>query len=257
MAAQAGGGDQPTGHAMSLSLEQVSFTIAGRVLVKQVSLELGRGEVVGLLGPNGAGKTTTFNLVIGLLRADSGRVNLDGRDVADLAMPQRARLGIGYLPQEPSVFRQLSVRENLDIALDQTDLNRHQRRERRDQLIEEFHLTAFMDRRGFQLSGGERRRCEVARALAVGVEGPRYLLLDEPFAGVDPLAVADLQALIQSLRSRGMGILITDHNVRETLAITDRSFILNDGSILASGAPDLVAADPMVRRHYLGEDFQL
>jgi lipopolysaccharide export system ATP-binding protein len=242
---------------MSLSLEQVSFTIAGRVLVKQVSLELGRGEVVGLLGPNGAGKTTTFNLVIGLLRADSGRVNLDGRDVADLAMPQRARLGIGYLPQEPSVFRQLSVRENLDIALDQTDLNRHQRRERRDQLIEEFHLTAFMDRRGFQLSGGERRRCEVARALAVGVEGPRYLLLDEPFAGVDPLAVADLQALIQSLRSRGMGILITDHNVRETLAITDRSFILNDGSILASGAPDLVAADPMVRRHYLGEDFQL
>ena len=242
---------------MSLSLEQVSFTIAGRVLVKQVSLELGRGEVVGLLGPNGAGKTTTFNLVIGLLRADNGRVNLDGRDVADLAMPQRARLGIGYLPQEPSVFRQLSVRENLDIALDQTDLNRHQRRERRDQLIEEFHLTAFMDRRGFQLSGGERRRCEVARALAVGVEGPRYLLLDEPFAGVDPLAVADLQALIQSLRSRGMGILITDHNVRETLAITDRSFILNDGSILASGAPDLVAADPMVRRHYLGEDFQL
>ena len=242
---------------MSLSLEQVSFTIAGRVLVKQVSLELGRGEVVGLLGPNGAGKTTTFNLVIGLLRADNGRVNLDGRDVADLAMPQRARLGIGYLPQEPSVFRQLSVRENLDIALDQTDLNRHQRQERRDQLIEEFHLTAFMDRRGFQLSGGERRRCEVARALAVGVEGPRYLLLDEPFAGVDPLAVADLQALIQSLRSRGMGILITDHNVRETLAITDRSFILNDGSILASGAPDLVAADPMVRRHYLGEDFQL
>lgn len=242
---------------MSLSLEQVSFTIAGRVLVKQVSLELGRGEVVGLLGPNGAGKTTTFNLVIGLLRADSGRVNLDGRDVADLAMPQRARLGIGYLPQEPSVFRQLSVRENLDIALDQTDLNRHQRQERRDQLIEEFHLTAFMDRRGYQLSGGERRRCEVARALAVGVEGPRYLLLDEPFAGVDPLAVADLQALIQSLRTRGMGILITDHNVRETLAITDRSFILNDGSILASGAPDLVAADPMVRRHYLGEDFQL
>ena len=242
---------------MSLSLEQVSFTIAGRVLVKQVSLELGQGEVVGLLGPNGAGKTTTFNLVIGLLRVDSGRVNLDGQDVADLAMPQRARLGIGYLPQEPSVFRQLSVRENLEIALNQTDLNRNQRRERRDQLIEEFHLTAFMDRRGYQLSGGERRRCEVARALAVGVEGPRYLLLDEPFAGVDPLAVADLQALIQSLRTRGMGILITDHNVRETLAITDRSFILNDGSILASGAPDLVAADPMVRRHYLGEDFQL
>ena len=242
---------------MSLSLEQVSFAIAGRVLVKQVSLQLDRGEVVGLLGPNGAGKTTTFNLVIGLLRADSGRVNLDGQDVAELAMPQRARLGLGYLPQEPSVFRQLSVRENLDIALDQTDLNRRQRSDRRDQLIEEFHLTAFMDRRGYQLSGGERRRCEVARALAVGIEGPRYLLLDEPFAGVDPLAVADLQALIQSLRTRGMGILITDHNVRETLAITDRSFILNDGSILASGRPEAVAADPLVRRHYLGEDFQL
>ena len=155
------------------------------------------------------------------------------------------------------MFRQLSVRDNLDIALDQTGLSRRDRVDRRDQLIEDFQLSAFVDRLGFQLSGGERRRCEVARALAVGTDGPSYLLLDEPFAGVDPIAVADLQALIQKLRSRGMGILITDHNVRETLASTDRSYILNDGSILASGQSDDVAHDPLVRRYYLGEDFQL
>ena len=220
-------------------------------------LDLSPGEVVGLLGPNGAGKTTTFSLVIGLLRPDSGAVFMDQCDVAALPMPERARLGLGYLPQEPSVFRNLTVRQNLDLALEQTGLSRESRDERRERLIEEFHLSAFVDRRGYQLSGGERRRCEVARALAVGENGPRYLLLDEPFAGVDPLAVADLQALIQSLRSRGMGILITDHNVRETLAITDRSYILNDGSILASGQSNDVAADPQVRRYYLGEDFQL
>ena len=171
-------------------------------------------------------------------------------------MPKRARLGIGYLPQEPSVFRHLTVQQNLQIALDQTDLSPLQRRDRRDQLVEDFHLTPFMDRRGFQLSGGERRRCEVARALAVGAEGPRYLLLDEPFAGVDPLAVADLQSLIQSLRGRGMGILITDHNVRETLAITDRAYILNDGAILAAGRSD-GGGRSQVRRYYLGEGFQL
>jgi lipopolysaccharide export system ATP-binding protein len=172
-------------------------------------------------------------------------------------MPERARCGIGYLPQEASVFRQLTVRQNLDLALDQTDLTTKDRRDRRNQLIDEFHLSEFIDRRGFQLSGGERRRCEVARALAVGRDGPQYLLLDEPFAGVDPLAVADLQSLIQSLRQRGMGILITDHNVRETLAITDRATILNDGAILASGRAEHVSKDPLVRRYYLGEDFQL
>ena len=242
---------------MSLALKDVSISLGGRQLIKSVNLSLNPGEVVGLLGPNGAGKTTTFSLVIGLLRPDSGAIIMDGRDVADLPTPQRARLGLGYLPQEPSVFRQLSVRDNLDLALEQTSLSRSDRIDRRDQLIEDFQLSAFVDRFGYQLSGGERRRCEVARALAVGVKGPRYLLLDEPFAGVDPLAVADLQALIHKLRRRGMGILITDHNVRETLATTDRSYILNDGSILASGLSQDVAHDPLVRRYYLGEAFQL
>ena len=242
---------------MSLELQNISISLGGRQLVKSVNIDLSPGEVVGLLGPNGAGKTTTFNLVIGLLRPDVGQVLLDGQDVTELSMPERARCGIGYLPQEASVFRQLTVRQNLDLALDQTDLTTKDRRDRRNQLIDEFHLSEFIDRRGFQLSGGERRRCEVARALAVGRDGPQYLLLDEPFAGVDPLAVADLQNLIQSLRQRGMGILITDHNVRETLAITDRATILNDGAILASGRAEHVSEDPLVRRYYLGEDFQL
>ncbi|MFL0777796.1 MAG: LPS export ABC transporter ATP-binding protein [Prochlorococcus sp.] len=242
---------------MSLSLEKVELTIGGRPLVKDISLTLDSAEVVGLLGPNGAGKTTTFNLVIGLLRPDSGTVLLDGHSVEDLPMPARARLGVGYLPQEPSVFRQLSVRQNLELALSESKLTHAQCWERMEQLIDDFHLRPFVDRRGYQLSGGERRRCEVARALAVGLEGPRYLLLDEPFAGVDPMAVADLQSLIHTLRQRGMGILVTDHNVRETLAITDRAYILNEGSILAAGRSDEVANDPLVRRHYLGEGFQL
>lgn len=242
---------------MSLTLERVALTLGGRPLVKDVSLTLEPGEVIGLLGPNGAGKTTTFNLVIGLLRPDRGQVLMDGHPVAGLSMPERARLGIGYLPQEPSVFRQLSVRENLQLVLAQSGLTSEQGRDRLHQLIDEFHLQPFIDRKGYQLSGGERRRTEVARALAVGLEGPRYLLLDEPFAGVDPLAVADLQSLIHALRSRGMGILITDHNVRETLAITERAYILTDGTILASGPSDQVAHDPLVRRHYLGESFQL
>ena len=242
---------------MSLELQNVSISLGGRQLVKSVNVDLSPGEVVGLLGPNGAGKTTTFNLVIGLLRPDVGQVLLDGEEVTEMSMPERARCGIGYLPQEASVFRQLTVRQNLDVALDQTDLTSKERRDRRNQLIDEFHLNDFIDRCGFQLSGGERRRCEVARALAVGRDGPQYLLLDEPFAGVDPLAVADLQSLIQSLRNRGMGILITDHNVRETLAITDRATILNDGAILASGRAEHVSNDPLVRRYYLGEDFQL
>jgi lipopolysaccharide export system ATP-binding protein len=242
---------------MSLNLVQVELSIGGRRLVDHVSLQLDPGEVVGLLGPNGAGKTTTFGLVTGLLRPDGGEVLMDGQAIAHLPMPQRARLGIGYLPQEPSVFRQLSVRDNLRLALEQSDTPMELRRQRLETLIDEFHLTAFQHRLGFQLSGGERRRTEVARALAVGEQGPRYLLLDEPFAGVDPIAVADLQQLIDQLRARGMGLLITDHNVRETLAITDRAYILSEGAILASGTSAEVGSDPLVRRHYLGESFRL
>ena len=242
---------------MSLILEEVALNIGGRPLVKDVSLTMASGEVVGLLGPNGAGKTTTFNLIIGLLRPNSGQVLLDGKRIRNFSMPSRARLGIGYLPQEPSIFRQLTVRQNLDLALTQSNLSPSHCRIRREELIDDFNLTPFLDRSGYQLSGGERRRTEVARALAVGRIGPKYLLLDEPFAGVDPLAVSELQNLIQKLRKRGMGILITDHNVRETLAITERSYILNDGRILSSGPSHEVAADPLVRRHYLGEDFKL
>jgi len=242
---------------MSLVVEHVSLSIDGRPLVKGIDLELQRSEVVGLLGPNGAGKTTTFHLITGLLHPDSGRIQVDGNAVEDRSMPERARLGIGYLPQEPSVFRQLSVADNLRLALQVSGTPQAQQRRRLDQLVEEFRLEPFLQRRGYQLSGGERRRCEVARALAVGIDGPRYLLLDEPFAGVDPMAVADLQDLVASLRDRGMGVLITDHNVRETLAITDRAYILTDGRILASGTAAAMGSDPMVRRHYLGEGFQL
>jgi lipopolysaccharide export system ATP-binding protein len=242
---------------MSLVVEQVSLSIDGRPLVKGIDLDLQRSEVVGLLGPNGAGKTTTFHLITGLLHPDSGRIQVDGNAVEDRSMPERARLGIGYLPQEPSVFRQLSVADNLRLALQVSGTPQAQQRRRLDQLVEEFRLEPFLQRRGYQLSGGERRRCEVARALAVGIDGPRYLLLDEPFAGVDPMAVADLQDLVASLRDRGMGVLITDHNVRETLAITDRAYILTDGRILASGTAAAMGSDPMVRRHYLGEGFQL
>jgi lipopolysaccharide export system ATP-binding protein len=184
-------------------------------------------------------------------------VLLDGRNIAKLTMPERSRQGIGYLPQEASVFRQLTVRDNLRLALEQSRTPPRQRRERLESLIADFHLSAFQHRRGYQLSGGERRRTEVARALAVGPSGPRYLLLDEPFAGVDPIAVADLQQLIAGLRQRGMGLLITDHNVRETLAITDRAYILSEGAILAAGSSAAVGDDPLVRRHYLGEGFRL
>ena len=242
---------------MSLELVDVVLAIGGRLLVSHVSLQLEPGEVVGLLGPNGAGKTTTFGLVTGLMRPDSGQVLMDGQTIEHLPMPQRAKLGIGYLPQEPSVFRQLSVRDNLSLALQESATPLDRRRERLEGLITDFHLTPFQNRKGYQLSGGERRRCEVARALAVGLEGPRYLLLDEPFAGVDPIAVADLQQLIDQLRSRGMGLLITDHNVRETLGICDRAYIINQGSVLASGNPEEIIGNESVRRVYLGEHFRM
>tara|TARA_Y100001968_G_scaffold41189_7_gene31316 strand:+ start:6218 stop:6946 length:729 start_codon:yes stop_codon:yes gene_type:complete len=242
---------------MRLSLKDVSLKLGGVSIIKNVSIAFDQGEVVGLLGPNGAGKTSTFNLFIGLLRPDAGKVLLDNQRIDSFSIPRRARLGIGYLPQEPSVFRRLTVRENLDIALHQSLLSKPLARMRKEELIDEFNLSKFVDRFGYQLSGGERRRCEIARALAVGSTGPKYLLLDEPFAGVDPMAVSDLQGLIQKLRLKGVGILITDHNVRATLAITDRSYILSDGKILSSGASSEVANDDLVRTNYLGEGFQL
>ena len=242
---------------MSLKLDAVHLSFAGRPVVQGVSLELHAGEVVGLLGPNGAGKTTTFNLVTGMLQPDRGDVLLDGQSISELSMPERSRRGIGYLPQEASVFRNLSVRDNLLLAMQESGFPDQLRRERLQELVDDFQLERFLHRKGFQLSGGERRRTEVARALAVGPNGPRFLLLDEPFAGVDPLAVSDLQQLISSLRDRGVGMLITDHNVRETLSITDYACILTDGQILASGTADELAADAQVKQYYLGEDFRL
>ena len=242
---------------MTLELKNIAFNIGGMPVVKNISIVLKPGEVVGLLGPNGAGKTTTFNLIIGLLKPAIGEVLLDGYQVAKYSMPFRARLGVGYLPQEPSIFRNLTVKENLDLALSQSNTTKASCRLRRQELIEDFQLNNFIDRFGYQLSGGERRRCEIARALAVGSKGPKYLLLDEPFAGIDPIAVSDLQNLIQILRQRGMGILITDHNVRETLSITDYSYILNNGKILAFGPSKVVSEDTQVIRYYLGEGFKL
>ena len=242
---------------MSLKLDSVHLSFAGRPVVQGVSLELHPGEVVGLLGPNGAGKTTTFNLVTGMLQPDRGDVLLDGQSISELSMPERSRRGIGYLPQEASVFRNLSVRDNLLLAMQESGFPDQLRRARLQELVDDFQLERFLHRKGFQLSGGERRRTEVARALAVGPNGPRFLLLDEPFAGVDPLAVSDLQQLISSLRDRGVGMLITDHNVRETLSITDYACILTDGRILASGSADELAADAQVKQYYLGEDFKL
>ena len=217
----------------------------GKKCFENIRLSFLPGVKIGVVGVNGAGKSTLMKIM----------ASLDKEFTGEAWAAEGAK--VGYLPQEPSVFRNLTVRQNLQIALDQTGLSSSARRSRRDQLIEEFHLESFLERLGYQLSGGERRRCEVARALAVDQDGPMFLLLDEPFAGVDPLAVADLQQLIQSLREKGMGILITDHNVRETLAITDRAYILNDGAILSSGQSATVANDPLVRRYYLGEDFQL
>ncbi|MCY4235386.1 MAG: LPS export ABC transporter ATP-binding protein [Cyanobacteria bacterium MAG CAR2_bin_4] len=242
---------------MSLELKGVSLILGGRQLIQSLDMQLEPGEVVGLLGPNGAGKTTTFNLIIGQLQPDQGDVVLDGCPITTLTMPQRARMGLGYLPQEASVFRSLTVGENLLLSLEQSRLPAPERRQRLNELVADFRLEPFLQRRGAQLSGGERRRTEVARALAVGARGPRYLLLDEPFAGVDPLAVHDLQTLILRLKQKQVGLLITDHNVRETLSITDRAYILNQGTVLASGSSQAVAHDPLVKQYYLGESFTI
>lgn len=225
-----------------------------RTVVDGVSFEIRQGEIVGLLGPNGAGKTTSFYMSVGLVQPDSGKVFIDGKDVTDQPMYKRAREGIGYLAQEASVFRKLSVRENVEAVLEMHTKDRDYIRQKADELIEELHLTKVQDQAGYTLSGGERRRCEIARALATG---PDFILLDEPFAGVDPIAVRDIQQLIAHLRERGLGILITDHNVRETLKITDRAYIMYSGTILKAGTAEELVADERIRQVYLGDDFSL
>jgi lipopolysaccharide export system ATP-binding protein len=224
--------------------------------VNRVSLSVAQGEVVGLLGPNGAGKTTTFYIATGLEKPDSGKVWLNDREVTHLPINQRARLGIGYLAQEPSIFRHLTVRDNILLVLEQTKVPQWQWSDRLNDLLKEFRLEKVASTLGIQVSGGERRRTELARALAAGLEGPQFLLLDEPFAGVDPIAVAEIQDIVADLRDRQMGVLITDHNVRETLAIIDRAYIMRDGQILASGSAEELYNNPLVRQYYLGDNFQ-
>ena len=223
-------------------------------MVRGVSLEVGSGEVVGLLGPNGAGKTTTFYMTVGLTAPDAGRVILDGEDLTDDPMYVRARKGIGYLPQEPSIFRGLTVEQNILAILETLDLDQASRRQRLRELLAELNLTPLAKAPAYTLSGGERRRAEITRALVIS---PRFILLDEPFAGIDPIAVTEIQKIIFHLKERGIGVLVTDHNVRETLRITDRAYIVHDGVLFRSGTPDSLAADADVRRIYLGDAFRL
>ncbi|OUL23169.1 LPS export ABC transporter ATP-binding protein [Nostoc sp. RF31YmG] len=242
---------------MKIILENIHKSYGKRQIVNRVSLSVAQGEVVGLLGPNGAGKTTTFYIATGLEKPNQGKVWLDGRDITSMPMHKRARLGIGYLAQEASVFRQLSVRDNILLVLEQTNVPQWEWSGRIQNLLREFRLEKVANSKGIQLSGGERRRTELARALAAGREGPKFLLLDEPFAGVDPIAVSEIQQIVARLRDRGMGILITDHNVRETLAITDRAYIMREGQILAFGNANELYNNPLVRQYYLGDNFQV
>jgi lipopolysaccharide export system ATP-binding protein len=238
----------------TLRTDALTKSYSGRTVVRGVSLEVASGEVVGLLGPNGAGKTTTFYMTVGLTVPDSGRVILDGEDVTDDPMYVRARKGIGYLPQEPSIFRGLTVEQNILAILETLSLDRAERHQRLTALLAELNLTPLAKAPAYTLSGGERRRAEITRALVIS---PRFILLDEPFAGIDPIAVSDIQNIIFHLKERGIGVLVTDHNVRETLRITDRAYIVHDGVIFRSGTPDSLAADDDVRRIYLGTEFRL
>lgn len=239
---------------MKLYTNHIQKTYKGRQVVKGVSVEVNQGEIVGLLGPNGAGKTTSFYMIVGLVKPDSGSVFLDETEITTFPMYKRAQLGIGYLPQEVSIFRKLSVEDNILSILEMTDMNKNQRTERLEQLLEEFSLTHVRKNMGNSLSGGEKRRTEIARALATN---PKFLLLDEPFAGVDPIAVEDIQSIVSDLRKKNIGILITDHNVQETLSITDRAYLLFEGAILKSGTAEDLASDEQVRRVYLGQNFEL
>jgi lipopolysaccharide export system ATP-binding protein len=235
-----------------LVAENVQKSYKKRMVVRGVSLAVGRGESVGLLGPNGAGKTTVFYMITGLVPADAGQITIDGQDVTRLPMYRRARLGIGYLPQEASIFRGLTVEQNIMAVLELVEPSRKRRKEQLDSLLEEFHITRLRKSPSMALSGGERRRCEIARALA---SRPSFILLDEPFAGIDPIAVGDIQQLVRHLTDRGIGVLITDHNVRETLSLIDRAYIIYDGQVLTQGKPAEIIANEDVRRVYLGDMF--
>ena len=239
---------------MKLYTTSIKKSYRGRSVVDGVSVEVKQGEIVGLLGPNGAGKTTSFYMIVGLVRPDQGQVFLDELEITKLPMYKRAQLGIGYLPQEVSVFRKLSVEDNIMAILEMTPLSSSQRKEKLEKLLEEFGLVAIRKNLGDRLSGGEKRRTEIARALATD---PKFILLDEPFAGVDPIAVEDIQSIISELRNRNIGVLITDHNVQETLSITDRAYLLFEGKILKSGTAEELAADEQVRKVYLGQNFVL
>lgn len=238
----------------TLQTTELSKSYRGRKVVDNVSVRVKQGEVVGLLGPNGAGKTTSFYMIVGMITPDSGRVMLDDHDLTQLAMYQRAQQGISYLPQEASVFRKLSVEDNLMAILQTLRLNRRERLDRMDRLIEQLGLEQVRKSKGYVLSGGERRRVEIARSLVIQ---PSFLLLDEPFSGIDPIQVLELQKIIFDLKNSGIGILMTDHNVRETLAVTDRAYIINNGRIFRSGSPESLGNDPEVRRVYLGEHFSM
>ena len=239
---------------MKLYTKNIQKSYKGKNVVKDVSIEVGQGEIVGLLGPNGAGKTTSFYMIVGLVRPDSGEVYLDEVEITKLPMYKRAQMGIGYLPQEISVFRKLSVEDNIMAILEMTDKSPAQRKARLEELLNEFNLNDFRKTLGNRLSGGEKRRTEIARALATD---PKFVLLDEPFAGVDPIAVEDIQSIVSELKKKNIGILITDHNVQETLSITDRTYLLFEGNILKSGTAEELADDEQVRRVYLGRNFVL
>ena len=238
-----------------IRLENIHKSYGKRLIVNRVNLRVDQGEIVGLLGPNGAGKTTTFYITTGLIKPNEGKVWLDDKDVTALSINKRAHLGIGYLTQQASIFRNLTVQENIQLVLEQTGIPHRERAFRLEALVNEFRLQKVIKTKGGQISGGERRRTELARAIASGQDGPKYLLLDEPFAGVDPIAVSEIQKIVADLKNRNMGILITDHNVRETLEITDRAYIMRDGEILASGTSEELYANPLVRQYYLGDKF--
>lgn len=239
----------------TLSAEHLAKAYKNRKVVSDVSLEVKSGEIVGLLGPNGAGKTTTFYMVVGIVSRDAGRIMIDSQDISLFPLHERARRGIGYLPQEASIFRRLSVYDNLMAVLEiRDDLDSNGRRARANELLEEFHISHLSDSLGQALSGGERRRVEIARALAAN---PKFILLDEPFAGVDPISVIDIKKIIEHLRDSGLGVLITDHNVRETLAVCEHAYIVNQGNLIAHGTPEEILADEQVKRVYLGNEFRL